>query len=164
VTTAKAQAYLIHGGFSFPAGAGGRGGRLQGKSYTEASQGQGPLSALDVGRWKRKLRACRLEKGRYGWTALARDAGKDEFLAKWWRQWRYDDRIIVVLKTPTTGMCKGVGGGLRGRTKPGSWQQLSTLRTATLFDGCSLGARYSGVQQPKAAAYDVIRPTPHAGG
>ena len=69
-----------------------------------------------------------------------RDAGKDEVLAKRWRQWRCDDRILVVVKTPTARMCKG-GGGQLERTKTGSWQQLSRLRTATLFDGCSLGAR-----------------------
>jgi len=59
-------------------------------------------------------------------------------------------------------MCKGEvdnEGAQRqklGSSSRGSEQQLS-------FDGCSLGARYSGVRQSKAAAYDVIRPTSHTG-
>lgn len=56
---------------------------------------------------KRKLRApVAVRKEGTGGQMRGRDAGKDELLAKRWR-WRYDDRIIVVVKTPTAKYVHG---------------------------------------------------------
>jgi hypothetical protein len=58
VTKAKAQAYLIHGDLVFPAGAGGSGDKLRGKSYREGVARAG--TTVCARRWRVKKEAARL--------------------------------------------------------------------------------------------------------